>query len=85
ISSPRKVCAASSARPKPNRDEDQPDATPHVNDWTLPPYRFDDPPARPTPPAGGGFAPVPPPPPEPPKGPPQRPPEEPFRADLKTP
>ena len=56
-----------------------------MNDWTLPPYKFDDPPARPTPPAGGGFAPVPPPPPEPPEGPPQRPPEEPFRADLKTP
>jgi penicillin-binding protein 1A len=58
-----------------------------VNDWTLPPYRFDDDkPAKPpaAPPASGSAPPPPPPPPpsEPPKPPPP-PPEEPFRADLK--
>jgi len=57
-----------------------------LNDWTLPPYRFDDEPTRPKaqrPPESGG-APPPPPPPGPPRGPPPGPPpEEPFRADLK--
>jgi penicillin-binding protein 1A len=53
-----------------------------LNDWTLPPYRFDDKsagqqPARPT---EFASAPPPPPPSEPPREPP---PEEPFRADLK--
>ncbi|MDR7116709.1 PBP1A family penicillin-binding protein [Caulobacter sp. BE254] len=51
-----------------------------MNDWTLPPYRFDDDkPARPpaAPPAFGSA------PPPPPSGPPKPPkPEEPFRADL---
>jgi penicillin-binding protein 1A len=62
-----------------------------VNDWTLPPYRFDDDkPARPQapPPAFGSAPPPPPPPSEPPSEPPRPspkgpPPEEPFRADLK--
>ncbi|MBO9706799.1 MAG: PBP1A family penicillin-binding protein [Caulobacter sp.] len=51
-----------------------------MNDWTLPPYRFDDDkPAPPEPPAFG----APPPPPEPPQDPPPGGgPEEPFRADL---
>jgi penicillin-binding protein 1A len=46
-----------------------------VNDWTLPPYRFDDKPTgqKPAGPPVFGSAPPPPPP----------PPEEPFRADLK--
>ena len=49
-----------------------------MNDWTLPPYRFDDKPAgqEPARPPESGAPPPPPPPPEPP-------PEEPFRADLK--
>jgi penicillin-binding protein 1A len=53
-----------------------------VNDWTLPPYRFDDKSAgqRPAAPPVFGAAPPPPPPPEPPRRPE---PEEPFRADLK--
>jgi len=59
-----------------------------VNDWTLPPYRFEDgarPPrkpeasfgASPPPPPEDPFQPTPEPPPEPPQGP-----EQPFRADL---
>lgn len=44
-----------------------------MNDWTLPPYRFDDPPGRPPGPGAGGAAPASP------------PPEPPFRADLKPP
>jgi len=53
-----------------------------LNDWTLPPYRFDDKPAgqEPARPPQFGQAPPPPPPPQPPKRPE---PEEPFRADLK--
>jgi len=60
-----------------------------VNDWTLPPYRFDDkdgasrpPPAPPfgTAPPPGAPPPPPPPPPRPSRPPP---PEAPFRADLK--
>jgi penicillin-binding protein 1A len=53
-----------------------------VNDWTLPPYRFDDKDGapKPAPPPQFGAAPPPPPPPEPP---PRPEPEEPFRADLK--
>jgi penicillin-binding protein 1A len=53
-----------------------------LNDWTLPPYRFDDKPAgqQPARPPEFGQVPPPPPPPPPPREPP---PEEPFRADLK--
>ncbi|MBO9557386.1 MAG: PBP1A family penicillin-binding protein [Caulobacter sp.] len=53
-----------------------------MNDWTLPPYRFDDKPAgqEPARPPEFGAPPPPAPPPQPPKEPP---PEEPFRADLK--
>jgi penicillin-binding protein 1A len=53
-----------------------------VNDWTLPPYRFEDKPTGSQPPRAPDFgaAPPPPPPPEPPRRPE---PEEPFRADLK--
>ena len=53
-----------------------------MNDWTLPPYRFEEKPAgqQPARPPEFGSAPPPPPPPEPPKKPE---PEEPFRADLK--
>lgn len=49
-----------------------------MNDWTLPPYRFDDKPAgqEPARPPESGAPAPPPPPPEPP-------PEEPYRADLK--
>jgi penicillin-binding protein 1A len=50
-----------------------------LNDWTLPPYRFEDKPAGQQPPEFGSVPP-PPPPPEPPRKPE---PEEPFRADLK--
>jgi penicillin-binding protein 1A len=53
-----------------------------LNDWTLPPYRFDDKPAGQQPARPPEFASAPPPPP-PSEPPPQRPPEEPFRADLK--
>jgi penicillin-binding protein 1A len=53
-----------------------------LNDWTLPPYRFDDKPAGQNPARPPEFASAPPPPP-PPVPPPQPPPEEPFRADLK--
>jgi len=57
-----------------------------VNDWTLPPYRFDDKDGASKPPPAPPFGAAPPPP--PPPGPPPRPsrpppPEEPFRADLK--
>lgn len=53
-----------------------------MNDWTLPPYRFDDEPTRPQAPRTPEFGAVPPPP--PPPQPPRKPePEEPFRADLK--
>ena len=53
-----------------------------MNDWTLPPYRFEDKPAgqNPARPPEFASAPPPPPPPEPPRKPE---PEEPFRADLK--
>jgi penicillin-binding protein 1A len=53
-----------------------------VNDWTLPPYRFEDKPTgqQPARPPEFGQVPPPPPPPQPPREPP---PEEPFRADLK--
>ncbi|KQY93867.1 penicillin-binding protein [Caulobacter sp. Root1455] len=56
-----------------------------MNDWTLPPYRFDDGPKGQQPARPAEFASAPPPPPsEPPPPPPgRRPPEEPFRADLK--
>ena len=53
-----------------------------MNDWTLPPYRFDDKPAgqqAQRPPEFAGSQPPPP----PPAPPPEPPPEEPFRADLK--
>ena len=53
-----------------------------MNDWTLPPYRFDDKPAgqqAQRPPEFAGSRPPPP----PPAPPPEQPPEEPFRADLK--
>ncbi|MGR4863029.1 multimodular transpeptidase-transglycosylase PbpC [Caulobacter sp. LARHSG274] len=53
-----------------------------MNDWTLPPYRFDDKPTGPKParPGESGSGP---PPPGPPPGRPEPEPEEPFRADLK--
>jgi penicillin-binding protein 1A len=53
-----------------------------LNDWTLPPYRFEDKPAgqEPARPPEFASAPPPPPPPQPPREPE---PEEPFRADLK--
>ncbi|KRA59972.1 penicillin-binding protein [Caulobacter sp. Root655] len=53
-----------------------------MNDWTLPPYRFDDKDGgpKPAPPPQFGSAPPPSPPPQPP---PRPEPEEPFRADLK--
>jgi len=53
-----------------------------LNDWTLPPYRFDDKPAgqgSARPPEFGAIPPAPP----PSEPPPPPPPEEPFRADLK--
>jgi penicillin-binding protein 1A len=53
-----------------------------VNDWTLPPYRFDDKDGAPKPARPPEFAAAPPPPP-PPRPPPRPEPEEPFRADLK--
>jgi len=53
-----------------------------VNDWTLPPYRFDDKPTGPKP-AGPGESGSGAPPPRPPPGRPEPEPEEPFRADLK--
>jgi penicillin-binding protein 1A len=53
-----------------------------LNDWTLPPYRFEDKPAGQEPARPPEFGSVPPPP--PPSEPPRQPePEEPFRADLK--
>ena len=59
-----------------------------MNDWTLPPYRFEDKPASQQPARPPEFGQVPPPPPPPPSEPPPKPPrrddpEEPFRADLK--
>ncbi|SFI94298.1 PBP1A family penicillin-binding protein [Caulobacter sp. UNC279MFTsu5.1] len=56
-----------------------------MNDWTLPPYRFDDEPPRPPAqrPPDSAAAPPPPPPPPPREPPREPPPEEPFRADLK--
>lgn len=53
-----------------------------MNDWTLPPYRFEDKSAgqEPARPPEFGSVPPSPPPPQPPRGPE---PEEPFRADLK--
>ena len=61
-----------------------------MNDWTLPPYRFNDkaaPAQGARPPEFGSVPPPPPPPPPPPERPPEPPrrpePEEPFRADLK--
>lgn len=53
-----------------------------MNDWTLPPYRFDDKPAGQNPARPPEFA-APPPPPPPPEPPRKPEPEEPFRADLK--
>jgi penicillin-binding protein 1A len=53
-----------------------------LNDWTLPPYRFEDKPAGQQPARPPEFA-APPPPPPPPEPPREPPPEEPFRADLK--
>ena len=54
-----------------------------MNDWTLPPYRFEDKAGGPRPASPPEFASVPPPPPSPPEPPRRDEPEEPFRADLK--